>query len=583
MRQPRTVLRVAVLIVTCVCGPRIFAQRPGVPGPPPRASQAAPQTAAPQAAPAPAQTPPAVQPAPAPAIFPSVAEPPPVYVATTPRGAVFRFLDEARQVDYKSAATHLDLRSIPQKDREDQGPHLARQLKVVFDRNRWFDLEKVSDLPTGDVDDGLPANSEKLGTIRSTYGDVDVILSRVREANGTAVWKFSSGLVALIPSLYDEFGYGWLGEHVPERLRKMRGWNLESWQALGLGVFVVLGWVVGWAGSRLLARVLRPFVRRTATEVDDRLLETMGRPTRWAIAVVFIGATIGALHIPAAALLWVNRGLGAMAFATAIMLVSSTIEAFAHASRARLERQGERSGAAIVTFITRIMKALLLSIAAIGIMQALGFNVTGLLAGLGIGGIAVALAAQKTLDNLFGGLTLMVDKPVKIGEFCRFGTQSGVIEEFGFRSTRVRTLERSVISIPNGLFANIEIENLSERDRIRFFTTLQLRYETTADQMRAVLDGVSALLVDDPRVSPEALRVRFTGLGQSALSVDVQCYVLTADIDEFFAVREELLLRIMEVVAVSGAGFAFPSQTLYMAQDAAVGQPPMRSSMMPAS
>ena len=140
-----------------------------------------------------------------------------------------------------------------------------------------------------------------------------------------------------------------------------------------------------------------------------------------------------------------------------------------------------------------------------------------------------------------------------------------------------------MISIPNGLFANIEIENLSERDRIRFFTTLQLRYETTADQMRAVLDGVRALLVHDPRVSPEALRVRFTGLGQSALSVDVQCYVLTADVDEFFAIREDLLLRIMEVVTVSGAGFAFPSQTLYMAQDTAVGPPPMRSSMVPAS
>ena len=118
-----------------------------------------------------------------------------------------------------------------------------------------------------------PRTSEKLGTIRSTDGDVDVFLSRVREANGSAVWKFSSSLVGLIPSLYDEFGYGWLGEHVPERLRKMRGWNLESWQAIGLAVFVVFGWVVGWAGSRLVARVLKPFVRpppRTSTIVCSR-------------------------------------------------------------------------------------------------------------------------------------------------------------------------------------------------------------------------------------------------------------------------------------------------------------------------
>ena len=559
VRLPRALLRVTLLIAACASGPSALAQTPGLP-----AGTTAPAQAAPPAAPA-----------------VEVDAPPPVYVDTTPRGALFRFLDEARRNDYTTAATHLDLSAIPGQQRAEQGPRLARQLKVVFDRNRWFDVEKVSDQPAGDRDDGLPANTEKIGTIRSSDGDVDIILRRIREPDGSAVWMFSAALVERIPSLYDEFGYGWLGDRVPESLRRMRAWNLEGWQAIGLLVLTALAWVVSWGGSLVLARFATPLVRHTETEVDDRLLETMRRPIRWIIAVVFFSATIGSLHISAAASVWVNRGLGAFAFVTAIMLVTAILEGFAQAARARMESQGERSGAAIVTFVNRMLKALLASIATIGILQALGFNVTGLLAGLGIGGIAVALAAQKTLDNLFGGLTMMVDKPVKIGEFCRFGTQTGFVEEFGFRSTRVRTLERSVISIPNGVFANIEIENLSERDRMRFLTTLQLRYETTVDQMRAVLDGVRALLVHHPRVAHDAMRVRFTGLGDSALTAEIQCYVLTTDVDEFFAVREELLLRIMEVVSGSGTGFAFPSHTVYVAQDAGVRPLTMRAPASP--
>jgi MscS family membrane protein len=206
-------------------------------------------------------------------------------------------------------------------------------------------------------------------------------------------------------------------------------------------------------------------------------------------------------------------------------------------------------------------------IAVTGLLQLFGFNVTTIIAGLGIGGIAVALAAQKTIENLFGGLTLMADRPVRIGDYCRFGTQEGWVEDIGLRSTRVRTPGRTVISVPNAVFSSVDIENLTSRDRMRFFATLNLRYETTPDQLRDVLTRIRALLSGHPRVGSELLRVRFTAFGASSLDIELNAYILTPSVDEFLEIRESLLLEIMELVSKAGSGFAFPSRTVYMAQD----------------
>jgi len=194
-------------------------------------------------------------------------------------------------------------------------------------------------------------------------------------------------------------------------------------------------------------------------------------------------------------------------------------------------------------------------------------NVTGVLAGLGVGGLAVALAAQKTVENLFGGVTLVADQPVRVGDFCRFGDRVGTVEEVGLRSTRVRTLDRTVVTIPNSEFTVLPLENYTQRDRIWFHATLGLRYETTADQLRHVLVGLRELLRADPRVDPDPARVRFVGFGAYSLDLEVFAYIRTRDFGEFLGIREELLLEIMDCVAASGTGFAFPSQTVYTARD----------------
>ncbi len=192
---------------------------------------------------------------------------------------------------------------------------------------------------------------------------------------------------------------------------------------------------------------------------------------------------------------------------------------------------------------------------------------TTALAGLGIGGIAIAFAAQKTLENLFGGVSLLGDEVIRVGDVCRFGDKTGTVEDISLRSTRIRTPERSELSIPNGTLATMNVENLSRRDKILFTTKLGLRYETSADQLRYVLAQIRRLLYEHPKVETNGARIRFIGYDNSSLTLEVFCYVLTRDNNEFLAIQEDLLLRIMDIVEASGTGFAFPSRTVYLGRD----------------
>jgi MscS family membrane protein len=486
-----------------------------------------------------------------------------------PRGVLYRYLMDARQARWSDAARALDLSGIPGEARATQGPVLARQLKVVLDRTIWFDFDTISDNPQGTVTEGFPDDVERIGTIDTASGPVDLTLRRVAdpEADGRLVWKFSPVLIERLPSLYEEFRYGWIGEHAPSALHTMGPTNLEKWQVLALLALVVLAWLASWLVAKGVLSVVGPIAARTRTHVDNRLLATLPRPVRWTLALALIWGFLPALDFSVKASAWTRRGLFAFGFVTFMLYVAAAAEAVAQAARERFDRDGQRSGAGVVNVAIRMVKILLVLIALTVLLQLFGFNVTTIVAGLGIGGIAVALAAQKTIENLFGGLTLMADKPVRIGDYCRFGTQEGWVEDIGLRSTRVRTLARTVISVPNAEFSNVQIENLTERDRMRFFTTLNLRYETTPDQMRHVLVGLRALFGSHPKVGPELLRLRFAALGQASLDIEINAYITTADVDQFLAIREDLLLRVMDVVTEAGTGFAFPSQTLYMAQD----------------
>jgi len=202
--------------------------------------------------------------------------------------------------------------------------------------------------------------------------------------------------------------------------------------------------------------------------------------------------------------------------------------------------------------------------------QQMGVPVLSMLAGLGIGGIAIALAIRPTLENLIGGFVLYIDKPIQVGDYCEFGDQSGTVETIGIRSTQIRSLDRTLISVPNAQFADMKIVNWAQCDQMMITHTIGLRYETEPDQLRYVLAKIREVFHAHPRIDTETIRVRFDGYGASSLDIVIRVYAKTREWNDFFAIKEDVLLRINDTVKQSGTGFAFPSQTLYMGKDGGV-------------
>ena len=213
----------------------------------------------------------------------------------------------------------------------------------------------------------------------------------------------------------------------------------------------------------------------------------------------------------------------------------------------------------------KVAKVVLLALGGVAVLNELGFQVASLLAGLGIGGIALALAAQKTVENLFGSLSIGVDQPFRTGDFVKVEDCLGTVERIGMRSTRIRTLDRTIVTIPNGKLSDMRTETFAAarsdpapREPRRSST------RPPATQMREVLAGIERLLRAQPKIWAESVSVRFSALGESALNVEVVAWFETADFNEFTAIRQELFLAFMEVVERAGTSFAFPTRTLHL-------------------
>lgn len=492
--------------------------------------------------------------------------------ADTPRAAALGYLAAVRAGDHARAASYLDLRRVPKTRRLDGGPALARQLGIVLDQALLLAPESLSDEPDGRLDDGLAPGLEHLGTVETRQGAVELLLQRMPAAAGAPVWKIAASTVAQIPALYGEFGYGRLGDLLPPVLVDVRFLEIALWQWIGLLLTAVAAYALSWLAAAGLVRALRPIVRRSRTTLDETLLETTAGPVRLTIALLLFAGGVLALSLP----ITVRQVFLGLEKAVAILAVAwlavRVIDVFAGLVADGLTARGRMTAIGMVPVGRKAAKVVVAGFAVIAILQNVGFNVTGILAGLGIGGLAVALAGQKTIENLFGGVTLVLDQPVRVGDFCRFGDKLGTVEEIGLRSTRVRTLDRTVVAVPNAEFSALQLENFARRDRIWLHTTVGLRYETTPDQLRYVLVEIRSMLYAHPRVDPDPARIRFVGFGAYSLDCEIFAYVLTADYGEFLAIREDIFLRIMDIVAASGTGFAFPSQTAYLGRDSGLDE-----------
>jgi MscS family membrane protein len=219
---------------------------------------------------------------------------------------------------------------------------------------------------------------------------------------------------------------------------------------------------------------------------------------------------------------------------------------------------------ALVPLAGRVAKVLVVAVAMVALLSELGYPVVSLVAGLGLGGLAFALAAQKTVENLFGAFTLGADQPFREGDFVRLEDIVGTVEAIGLRSTRIRTLDRTLVTVPNGKLAEMRVESFAARDRIRLACTLGLVYQTNAGQLRQVLSGIERLLRNHTKIWGDNVVVRFSALGPSSLDIEVMAWFVTTDWGEFQGIRQDVLLGFMEVVEAAGTAFAYPTSTVHM-------------------
>jgi len=488
---------------------------------------------------------------------------------TTPRRAIVGYLAASRAGDYARAAEFLDLSELPAETRATQGPVLARRLKFVLDRFLWIDPETLSDDPAGAEDDGQPAADDLVGNVPLQGSEARVLVER-RGGDPAAPWLIAAPTVAVIDALYEEHGYPWLDRLLPEFLLTKRILNATLWQWAGL----VLLAAAAWFAARFVALALRPPLRRLVAlshgRIDDDVLEAFRPPFRLYLALLLFG--LGSRYLALSVMTERRLGflLGLLAVVAFVWFLLRLVDTLSAHAEQRYREAGNRGMLSLVPMLRRGTKVALLLLAGMLVAQNYGFNVTALLAGAGVAGLAVAFAAQKTIENLFGGVSVILDQPVRVGDFCRVGAFQGTVEDIGLRSTRLRTVDRTVVSVPNAQFSTEFLENFGARDRIRLYQVLNLRYETTPDQLRWLLAEIRKLVFSHPMIAHEQARVRFVNFGPSSLDVEIFCFVKTTDFPTFAAVREDVFLRLMDLVNASGSGFAFPSQTLYFGRDPGV-------------
>ena len=502
----------------------------------------------------------------------AVAAPPSPPSPESPRASLQRYLELARAGSYEAAGAYLD---VPDWSNEAR-PGLARELKAVLDRHLWFDLEEISPLASGDTTDGLASGVEQVGVIPMAEGPAQPVRLIKGQVNGEPAWRFSRATVERVPVWYASLGDRWLLERLPERLLRPGPLEILWWQWLALPILLAVAVLIGWLASRLVRSALGRATARTTATWDDTALERISGPLTAACSIAAAGVALALLRLypPAeAAGFRLLRAGGLVVVFWALLRLVDVARLIASRSQWAQHAAGSRS---LLPLGARVAKVLIVAMASVAILSLLGYPVASLVAGLGLGGLALALAAQKTVENLFGAFSIGIDQPYREGDFVKIEDFVGTVESIGLRSTRFRTLDRTVITIPNGRLAEMRLESFTARDRLRLAAVVGLVYETTAAEMREVLAGFERVLRDHPLIWPDAVVVRFREFAASSLDIEIMAWFRTEDWGEFQAIRQEILLSFMDVVERAGTSFAFPTQTLHVASLPTPGDAPRR-------
>lgn len=467
----------------------------------------------------------------------------------SPRRALERFLHNARAGHLSQAADDL---AVTSQDVEEM-VQLARKLGAVLDRRLPFDAErlaKISDAPGGSKTDGMD-EQEEIGRIEMPLGSEPVRLSRKRLPDGSTHWVFSLRTVTRIPAWYEQLEDHWLLDHLPEALLVTGPAGILYWQWLALPILIIVSAIFGVLFSvtlRILLRIL--FFRRTLLMA---VLDRQVGPLRLFGAALSVRLLFLSLFITAAAEKTVRGLCNVVLIAGLIFCLWRAADVLSNRLRQSTWLQTRPGLLGMTPLLHRLLEVSLWALGILWGLGELGYSVTAVVASLGLGGLAVALAAKNTLEHLLGGMTLSLDQPMRVGDLVKIGDVQGHVEQIGIRSTRIRTQDRSLVTIPNGKLADLNIETLAARDRLRLQMTLNVNTALKAPGLRELRETLVARIKAQPLVNQDRVRVTYSALNEFAITVEIVCWFETGDLEQFAESRHALLLALLELVDEKGA------------------------------
>jgi MscS family membrane protein len=477
----------------------------------------------------------------------------------TPRSSFVGFLSATDKFDFNAAAEYIDMRNLPHSARQFEGSELARQLDFIIKRGMKINVALLSKKTTGQVVDGLPDYRDELGHLVSGEDEQVLYMQKVPGLEDNYIWKVSNASIALVPELYDFFSY-------PKWVESIRIYLPDDAGFLGVELFkwvIVLGsmillwplfWLIGYLLSRLISKPglpLYPQINRFFT-----------RPIPLIIVMLMGGSLLKELGLGARAQSIVeSKTLLTLAV---VWVLFSIIDLYRASRREKFLAQGRADAHILGRPLTNALKLITLLIAVLVWLSNSGVEISALLAGLGIGGVALALALQKPIEDLLGAVSIYSQTPMQTGDLVKSGNIMGSIEEVGLRTTRIRTLKDTLVSVPNCIIAHGAIENYSARKKMLYHPDLPLRYDTSTEQMQAIINGIDAMAREHEKVIADSVRVRFTEFSTNAMIIRARIYVDESDFSGYLEVIDQLNMSILGIVQQNGAHFAQGATTVML-------------------
>ncbi len=474
----------------------------------------------------------------------------------TPRKTIETHLKYLQKDDYKPELAALTLNMTSSDDSHSK--ELAIKLKKILDARGLYVI--IDDIP----DDPNYKDKSQDKNIYVPFKSVPEIFLRKINKN----WLYSKETVNNIADLYSEtfpMEYIGLKKHIPDSMKsKVMGMSL--WKYVGLIAFIIIAliaykiisWIIGYFLIRILKKVLKE------SPVIDKYIDPISHPISFLIVISMLSAFLPLLEIPIQFNVWVANIVKALFPITITLIVYRSSDLIADFYSVLASKTETTVDDQLIPLVRKVIKIIIVILGLLYVLSVLGVEITPLLAGASVGGLALALAAQDTLKNFFGSITIYTDSPFEVGDWIVFDGGEGVVEEIRVRSTRIRTFHNSVISVPNGILADLKIDNMGRRRFRRFRTQIGLTYDTPPDLIDAYVTGLRAIVKEHPKTKNDPYEISLNDFGPSSLNILVYIFFEVENWSQELKARQEFMLEAIRLSKELNVRFAFPTTTLHV-------------------